>query len=62
MGIGLFASPLGIGLSGAGRIGNVPIGDEAKAILGYPGLLFVCLLAIAFVPGIATWRPIALGY
>lgn len=62
MGIGLFASPLGLGLSGAGRIGNAPIGDEAKPILGYPGLFFVCLLAIAFVPGITMWQPPALGY
>jgi TRAP-type C4-dicarboxylate transport system permease large subunit len=36
----------------------VPIEDTVKPIVGYLGLLFVCLLTIAFVPAIST----ALGY
>jgi TRAP-type C4-dicarboxylate transport system permease large subunit len=33
-----------------------------KPILGYLGLLFLCLLVIAFVPAISTWLPRAFGY
>ncbi|HML15133.1 MAG TPA: TRAP transporter large permease subunit [Xanthobacteraceae bacterium] len=62
MGIGLFAPPLGLGLYGACLIGNVPIEDTVKPMLGYLGLLFVCLLVIAFVPAISLWLPAALGY
>jgi tripartite ATP-independent transporter DctM subunit len=62
MGIGLFAPPLGLGLYGACLIGNVPIEQTVKPILGYLGLLLACLLVIAFVPMIATALPRALGY
>jgi tripartite ATP-independent transporter DctM subunit len=62
MGIGLFAPPLGLGLYGACLIGNVPIEQTVKPILGYLGLLLACLLVIAFVPGISTALPRAFGY
>jgi len=62
MGIGLFAPPLGLGLYGACLIGNVPIEQTVRPMLGYLGLLLVCLLVIAFVPGLALWLPHALGY
>ena len=62
MGIGLFAPPLGLGLYGACLIGKVPIEETVKPILGYLGLLFLCLLIIAFVPAISTALPHALGY
>ena len=62
MGIGLFAPPLGLGLYGACLIGKVPIEQTVKPILGYLGLLFVCLLVIAFVPAISTALPRAFGY
>ena len=62
MGIGLFAPPLGLGLYGACLIGNVPIESTVKPILGYLGLLFLCLLVIAFIPAISTALPHALGY
>jgi tripartite ATP-independent transporter DctM subunit len=62
MGIGLFAPPLGLGLYGACLIGKVPIEETVKPILGYLGLLFLCLLVIAFMPAISTWLPHALGY
>jgi len=62
MGIGLFAPPLGLGLYGACLIGNVPIEQTVKPILGYLGLLFLCLLVIAFVPAISTALPRAFGY
>ena len=62
MGIGLFAPPLGLGLYGACLIGNVPIEQTVKPILGYLGLLFLCLLLIAFVPSISTALPRAFGY
>jgi tripartite ATP-independent transporter DctM subunit len=62
MGIGLFAPPLGLGLYGACLIGKVPIEQTVKPILGYLGLLFVCLVVIAFVPAISTALPRALGY
>jgi len=62
MGLGLFAPPLGLGLYGACLIGNVPIEQTVKPIAGYLGLLFLCLLVVAFVPGISTALPRALGY
>jgi tripartite ATP-independent transporter DctM subunit len=62
MGIGLFAPPLGLGLYGACLIGNVPIEQTVRPILGYLGLLLLCLLVIAFVPEIATALPHAFGY
>jgi len=62
MGLGLFAPPLGLGLYGACLIGNVPIEQTVKPIMGYLGLLFVCLLVIAFISGISTALPRAFGY
>ena len=62
MGIGLFAPPLGLGLYGACLIGNVPIEQTVKPIMGYLGLLLLCLLVIAFVPAISTALPHAFGY
>ena len=62
MGLGLFAPPLGLGLYGACLIGNVPIEQTVKPIMGYLGLLFLCLLIIAFVPVISTALPRVFGY
>jgi TRAP-type C4-dicarboxylate transport system permease large subunit len=53
---------LGLGLYGACLIGKVPIEETVKPILGYLGLLFLCLLVIAFVPAISTALPRAFGY
>jgi tripartite ATP-independent transporter DctM subunit len=62
MGLGLFAPPLGLGLYGACLIGNVPIEQTVKPMMGYLGLLLLCLLMIAFMPGISTALPRAFGY
>src|SRR3979490_796550 len=62
MGLGLFAPPLGLGLYGACLIGNVPIEQTIKPIMGYLGLLLLCLLVIAFIPGISTVLPRVFGY
>jgi tripartite ATP-independent transporter DctM subunit len=62
MGVGLFAPPLGLGLYGACLIGKVPIEQTIKPIMGYLGLLMLCLLVIAFVPSISTALPRAFGY
>jgi len=62
MGIGLFAPPLGLGLYGACLIGGVPIEVTVRPMLRYLGLLLLCLLVIAFVPGITLWLPRAAGY
>jgi tripartite ATP-independent transporter DctM subunit len=62
MGIGLFAPPLGLGLYGACLIGGVKLEETVRPILKYLGLLFLCLLLIAFVPWISTALPRALGY
>jgi tripartite ATP-independent transporter DctM subunit len=62
MGLGLFAPPLGLGLYGACLIGNVPIEQTVKPIMGYLGLLLLCLLVIAFIPGISTTLPRVFGY
>jgi TRAP-type C4-dicarboxylate transport system permease large subunit len=40
----------------------VPIEQTVKPIMGYLGLLFLCLLVIAFIPGISTALPHAFGY
>jgi tripartite ATP-independent transporter DctM subunit len=62
MGIGVFAPPMGLGLYSACLIGNVSIESTIKPMLGYLGVLFLCLLVIAFVPEITTVLPRALGY
>jgi tripartite ATP-independent transporter DctM subunit len=62
MGIGLFAPPLGLGLYGACLIGGVPIETTVRPMLGYLALLLLCLLVIAFVPGLTLWLPHRLGY
>jgi len=62
MGIGLFAPPLGLGLYGACLIGDVPIEVTIRPMIRYLGLLFVCLLVIAFVPAITLWLPRSLGF
>ena len=62
MGIGLFAPPLGLGLYGSCLIGGVRLEDTVRPILKYLGVLLACLLLIAFVPGITTALPRALGY
>ena len=62
MGIGLFAPPLGLGLYGACLIGGVPIESTVRPMLGYLGLLFLCLLVIAFFPGLTLWLPHLAGY
>lgn len=43
-------------------IGNVPIEQTVKSILGYLGLLLLCLLVVAFVRVISTALPRAFGY
>jgi TRAP-type C4-dicarboxylate transport system permease large subunit len=40
----------------------VPIEQTVKPIMGYLGLLLLCLLVIAFVPSLSTALPRALGY
>ena len=62
MGIGLFAPPLGLGLYGSCLIGGVRLEDTVRPILKYLGVLFVCLLLIAFVPFITLALPRAVGY
>jgi tripartite ATP-independent transporter DctM subunit len=62
MGIGLFAPPLGLGLYGACLIGKVPVEQTVRPMMGYLGLLFACLLVIAFVPAISTFLPKLMGY
>jgi TRAP-type C4-dicarboxylate transport system permease large subunit len=62
MGIGLFAPPLGLGLYGSCLIGGVKLEQTVKPIMKYLGILFLCLLVIAFVPGITTALPRAFGY
>jgi tripartite ATP-independent transporter DctM subunit len=62
MGIGLFAPPLGLGLYGACLVGGVPIEATVRPMLVHLGVLLLCLLAIAFLPGITMLLPAALGY
>ncbi len=62
MGIGLFAPPLGLGLYGACLIGGVPLEVTVRPMFAWLGLLFLCLLVIAFVPGVTLWLPHMAGY
>ncbi len=62
MGVGLFAPPLGLGLYGSCLIGGVPIEVTVKPMMKYLGLLFLCLLVIAFVPALTLWLPHSFGY
>ncbi len=62
MGIGLFAPPLGVGLYGSCLIGGVTLEETVWPVLKYLGLLLICLLLIAFVPGITTLLPRLAGY
>jgi tripartite ATP-independent transporter DctM subunit len=62
MGIGLFAPPLGLGLYGSCLIGGVPIEATVKPMVRYLGLLFLCLLIIAFVPRLTLLLPHAFHY
>ncbi len=62
MGVGLFAPPLGLGLYGSCLIGGVPIEVTVKPMMKYLGLLFLCLLVIAFVPALTLWLPRSFGY
>jgi len=62
MGVGLFAPPLGLGLYGACLIGGVPIEVTVKPMMKYLGLLFLCLLVIAFVPALTLMLPRSFGY
>ncbi len=62
MGIGLFAPPLGVGLYGSCLIGEVTLEETVRPVLKYLGILLLCLLLIAFVPGITTLLPRMSGY
>src|SRR4029079_7350107 len=62
MGIGLFAPPLGLGLYGSCLIGGVRLEDTVRPVMKYLGVLFLCLMIIAFVPWISTALPRATGY
>lgn len=62
MGIGLFAPPLGMGLYSACLIGRVSMEETVRPTLRYLGLILVCLILIAFVPGLTLWLPRLSGY
>jgi tripartite ATP-independent transporter DctM subunit len=62
MGLGLFAPPLGLGLYTTCLIGGVTVESATLPMLRYLGLLFLCLLVIAFVPALTLWLPRAFGY
>jgi tripartite ATP-independent transporter DctM subunit len=62
MGIGVFAPPLGVGLYGSCLIGGVTLEETVWPVLKYLGIIFLCLLLIAFVPGITTLLPRMSGY
>jgi tripartite ATP-independent transporter DctM subunit len=62
MGIGYFAPPIGCGLLTCCLVGDVPLEQAVKPILGYLGLLLACVIVIAFFPAISTTLPHAFGY
>lgn len=62
MGIGLFAPPLGLGLYASCAVGGVEIEKVMAPTLKYLGVIFVCLLLIAFVPEITLVLAHHAGY
>jgi tripartite ATP-independent transporter DctM subunit len=61
MGIGTHTPPLGVGLYTASMVGKVSVESVGRAIWKYLFFLYLGLLIVMFVPGIATWLPNALG-
>jgi tripartite ATP-independent transporter DctM subunit len=62
MGVGYFAPPLGLGLYTSCAIGQVSVEAATKPALKYLGVMFVCLLVLAYVPQISLMLPHYLGY
>ncbi len=62
MGVGYFAPPLGLGLYTSCAIGEVSIEAATKPALKYLGVMFVCLLVLAYVPEISLMLPRYFGY
>jgi tripartite ATP-independent transporter DctM subunit len=57
MGIGHFAPPIGIGLYVACPVMDASFGNASRKMLPYLGVLVVCAVIVAFVPGLSTWLP-----
>jgi TRAP-type C4-dicarboxylate transport system permease large subunit len=62
MGIGLFAPPLGLGLYASCMIGGVRMEETIRPMMKYLGLIFFCVLLIAYFPWVSTALPRAMGY
>jgi tripartite ATP-independent transporter DctM subunit len=54
MGIGLFSPPIGVGLYTACAVGGVPMERVARPMVKYILVLFLTLLAVAFIPAFTT--------
>lgn len=54
--------PVGINLFTVAKIGEVPFGQMARAIIPYVGLLLVMMYLVYFFPQIATWLPSTMNY
>lgn len=54
--------PVGINLFTVAKIGEVPFGQMARAIVPYVGLLLAMIYLVYFFPEIATWLPSTMNY
>jgi C4-dicarboxylate transporter DctM subunit len=54
--------PVGINLFTVAKIGEVPFGQMARAIVPYVGLLLAMMYLVYFFPQIATWLPSTMNY
>jgi C4-dicarboxylate transporter DctM subunit len=54
--------PVGINLFTVAKIGDVPFGQMARAIVPYVGLLLAMMYLVYFFPQIATWLPSTMNY
>lgn len=58
----LLTPPLGVNIFVSSRIAGISVERNAVAVLPYVLTLTLCVLAITFMPSIATWLPRFLGY
>ena len=58
----LLTPPLGVNIFVSSRIAGISVERNAMAVMPYVCTLTLCVLALVFIPAIATWLPHVLGY
>jgi len=55
--LGFLTFPFGLNLFVSMGIAQKPLVEVAKAVLPFMALLFLCLMAITYIPSISTFLP-----